>query len=850
MSPADSIELAKRVAPVLVTEDTRREEILSILAEAAEEETTAPLMTSPLQVMLLFQLVSTHNNIPKDRWTLFYRHYETLRDREIAKGGPSGTTIGKFKSQIDRIHYDAGYLLHLRAESAGGANAYFTVNEFSNLVRNQLTSDGFDDDNGTLTIEIAGLATNRLVFLRSQIEGQIAFDVRSLQEFMAAARLTTSPESSIKDRLFEIAGRAHWLHVFKIACSKIFASTAHEALREAVIALLDSLDAGDRSPDDRIVKTGANLALQLLADGAAVSLPLYRKKLVSRAVRVLSVPQRAIIWSLARVLDLSQSAILEPIFVEAINSGDEITRRATLRLLALLNRQDNGRHLAWIEALLLSSWPKTSSDVLEVFDSASFLSTHENIVAQFRKSQWQMTPKEVASWVDNLGVGDSEEPAPPPEVLVCGELPRLRSCRLIDAEGASTDLSVKYFGMNSAISIDTVPDDALPIWHVAKAAADFADSPSIGNAAAFIEQIIDRDQIEATKSLALPWVLQALVLHIDEIEALRTRKDELVRGRHGDPSMWHDTELRWQTKGVTQREFFPTKGAGGIPSTLVNDGAAPMVGRAIERSGNSALPELLELAKRKRGDSWALNTLLFYFVRCASAVADEALIDFLKEIPSIGEPTSPWLAGAFIKALPDAENRDELIGHLRGLMPIKRWLISRSSVALDTLVRIFVADPTFREVLQPIAMLDRAFYRGQNTNNRKIPSALIYNSDKDTGEISSSIASIELLEGRSVRSLSESVRMLMSSEQPPIQWFIHTLSRSSEEDREPIVLEISREILIRRQIRAAQMAYEKLSNFVEARPVDFTRTSEAERLNLPQHLSPSMQNILSVARVG
>ncbi|MBZ9816781.1 NACHT domain-containing protein [Mesorhizobium sp. CA7] len=842
LSPAAAIKLATRVAPILVSEDTRREEILSILAEAAEEETTAPLMTSPLQVMLLFQLVSTHNNIPKDRWTLFYRHYETLRDREIAKGGPSGTTIGRFKSQIDRIHYDAGYLLHLRAESAGGANAYFTVEEFADLVGNQLASDGFDDVGGTLAVEIADLATNRLVFLRSQIEGQIAFDVRSLQEFMAAARLTTSPESSIKDRLFEIAGRAHWLHVFKIACSKIFASTAHEALRETVIALIDSLDAGDRSPDDRIVRTGANLALQLLADGTAASLPLYRKKLISRAVRVLSVPQRSIISSLARVLDLSQNAILEPIFVEAINCGDDVTRRAALRLLALLTYQDKGRHFAWIEELLVSSWPNTSSDFLEVFDSTSFLAIQGDFVAKSRKSQWQAEPKEVASWVGDLGIGDPEEADPSPDVIVCGGLPRLQSCRLIDQDGVPTDFSIKYFSMTSAIQVDAVPDDALPVWHVAKAAADFSNNPSIGKAAAFMDQIIDRNQLEETKSLALPWVLHALVFHVDGIEALRGRKDEVVRGRHGNPSTWREAEVRWQTRGLMQIELFPTNGAGGIPSTLAKNGAPPLVGRVIERSGSSALVELLALAKRKRGDSWVLNTLLFYFVRNASAAADEKLIDFLKEIPISDDATSPWLAGAWIKALPDAKNRDELINRLRKLMPIRRWLISRSMAALDTLTGIFLADPTFREVLQPIAMLHRAFYRGPNVGGWKISEKMIFHEESDTNEVASSVASIRILEGWGTQGPLEDVRMLMQSEHPSVQWFLHTLSRNSEEEgRLPIVLELSREVLIRKKVRAAQTAYEKLSDFVEARPVNFTQRSEAERLNLPEQLLPPMQ---------
>lgn len=88
-----------------------------------KEAATAPLLTSPLQVMLFFQLVAIRATIPKDRWTLFQRHYELLRDREVSKGGVSGNTIRDFQQQIDGIHADAGFLLHLRAEAAGHAES-------------------------------------------------------------------------------------------------------------------------------------------------------------------------------------------------------------------------------------------------------------------------------------------------------------------------------------------------------------------------------------------------------------------------------------------------------------------------------------------------------------------------------------------------------------------------------------------------------------------------------------------------------------------------------------------------------------------------------------------------------
>ncbi|WP_143748686.1 NACHT domain-containing protein [Mesorhizobium sophorae] len=681
LDTSDALRLASRAAPILVSEETRRDEIMSILSDAANEEATAPLMTSPLQVMLLFQLVSTHNNIPKDRWTLFYRHYETLRDREIAKGGRNGHTIGKFRSQIDRIHYDAGYLLHLRSEGAGGANAFFTITEFSALVMDHLRRDGFEDDLRNLTHDIVDLATNRLVFLRCQVDGQVAFDVRSLQEFMAAARLTTSPEGSIKDRLYEIAGRAHWLHVFKIACSKIYASNTHEALREPIIALLDSLDAGDRSPDDRIVKIGARLALQLLTDGTASSLPIYRKKLVIRAIKLLSVPDRGVIWPLARALDLSNREMLEPFFVEAINSGDRVSRQSALRLLSAMIKDDHGQDFHWPLELLATFWPTTPSEILEIFDDISSIPNSYAIISKIRISLWQSSPAEAMTWLGSLEADYSEDRDTPSELLICGLTPRQKYCSLHNTEGKPTDISFSYFGLTSSVSIQQVPDEALPIWHVARAASNFSQEPTIAAARSFLDEIDELGLLEQAKNLRLPWVLRALLVNVDDVEALRARSKELHTGMHGDTSAWEAAEARWESNGITQQELVPTRGAGGIPSTFVTQGAPPPTGRRIEKGHVSALPELLDLVERLPTSIWALNTLLFYMSRTRIPLDERAnawLIGASLDKGDAPTPTLGWFALALVTAWPTAKDRGLLVERLRQILPIRQFSFPRA----------------------------------------------------------------------------------------------------------------------------------------------------------------------------
>jgi len=364
----DALELSRCLAQLLLSDEACREEVLSTMLSETADEATSTLMVSPLQVTLLFHLVSTHNNIPRDRWTLFNRHYETLRDREIAKGGYSGQIIRSYKTQIDRIHYDAGYLLQVRAETRGGSYAFFSIEEFSKLVSAQLEGDGYCDNLGTITQDIVRIATDRLVFLRCQIEGQVAFDVRSLQEFMAAARITTSPEGKIYERLYHIAGRSHWLHVVRIACSKIFASASNEALRDEIVRLVDSLDIGDRTIEDRIVNTGAVLASTLLGDGIAASTPAYRRRLLLRAVSILSTADELSYVNLITLIDRNVYLGISLILTEIFTTGSIGSRFSIVRLLIALANNGDSDVAQWASALLTDRWPSDPVTVLELLD--------------------------------------------------------------------------------------------------------------------------------------------------------------------------------------------------------------------------------------------------------------------------------------------------------------------------------------------------------------------------------------------------------------------------------------------------------------------------------------------------
>jgi hypothetical protein len=793
-------------------------------------------MTSPLQVMLLFQLVATHNNIPKDRWTLFLRHYETLRDREIAKGGVRGATIRQFKTQIDRVHFDAGYLLHLRAEDAGSANAFLSVSEFTDIVERQLLADGYDVEAKSLADEIASIATDRLVFLRCQVSDQVAFDVRSLQEFMAAARLTSSPESKIIPRLEAIAGHAHWLHVFKISCSKIFGSTGHEALRDQVIGLLDRLDAGDRSLDERLIKAGARLALHVVADGAAVSVPVFRRKLMARVVRLLSVPDDDLPILLAYALDVAERSTLEPLLVEVLSSGDAVTSRQARRLLAVLAARF-GDSQQWLPDLLADHWPSVPAEALYVFNAPAFLPRQAQLTELLKSAQWQSSPLQVSRWVNALEDPESDEP-PPKDLIICGGIGRAAESVLLRSDGAATDFYITFFPIASALEpTEASPPTAHPMWLLAHAAHTFSSDPTTVNAAEFLERASTVDVSTIPRELHLPWVLKALLVGIEGVEDLKARRRSVLDGQQGSPADWMDAEKRWLNVGVTEAELFPTAGEGGVPQNIALRGGPPIFSRRLQsehRSGShfpSALPVLLDLASRLPGYVWPFEALAHYVARRGAETPSEVgnyLVD-LSRSQEDGAAASRWLPAALIRLAKDGAN-GEIVAKLLEVLP-SRLPPPPVLESAELLAALFKADVSRRQLLQPIASALRFWRRPLDLMLSSLPEEAFTRAADDPPPIASSVVYLRSLRGHPLSS--EDIDELLGGDPMMIRYTLRNMRLNEPKDAAHPSLAAARAILTRRHPKAMSEAHTVLESHLESRPVVIKSAAIANELGLP-----------------
>lgn len=586
LDSANAVRFASRLAEVLITQESRRHEVVATLASASEDPSTAPLMISPLQVSLLFSLVVTRSDIPKDRWTLFERHYETLRDREIAKGGSSGELIRRFRAEIDRLHYDAGFILHVRAEKQGNASAHFTLGEFSELVERILRESIMDEaDVLRQAARLKDIATMRLVFLGDRNEGRIAFDVRSLQEFMAAARIMVSPEPAIKKRLLEIAMKSHWGHVFRIACSKIYAQTSLQAMRSEVLTILDNLDAGDLGDDYFQVQAGARLAIALLEDSTAGASEMDRDRLMNRAVHILGV-DCADATEIAGVADRVTRASLERALLMHLEDGGGVGYRNAIRVLLTISRNASHPLMGWAQTML-DDLKKPIVEPRDFLDLALPPNPSPAMKSTFLNVAWGAGPAAMRRWSGRaVELACASAMAPGISDLLNAET----RATVVDNGAAISTLSTTFIAITAYANLELEPSirDSNPSWKVVHATAQFSRSPSKASLAEVIRaaQGISRSELAIAD---MPWPVATLLSAISNGRSGEDVVCELEEGRHGEASDWLAAEDEWRVTGVQLTAL----GHPSLTATFLTDHLACPPSRRLSKTASAELDAIL-----------------------------------------------------------------------------------------------------------------------------------------------------------------------------------------------------------------------------------------------------------------
>jgi len=354
LMPSQALIYAERLVSTRCGQDKNRKNILlRKLKKACETQATARLMQSPLQVTIMTTLVERIGEPPRQRYALFSQYFRTIYEREIGREGPLSALLSNRQTDIKTIHYRAGLLLQTQSETAGGTESQLTDKSFENLVKARLSEVGLSEsENSKLLGQITDGSLQRLVFLVRPKAQHIAFEIRSLQEFMAAEALMSGKEASVLLRLKTIAPISHWRNVFLFAVGKIFAS--QEYLCENICFIC--LELNDRSYNKTAEETawGARLALDIITEGIAKPNPKYERQLVKIALELVEFPEYSTIMELANI----HHENLEDLFEKRIKSCLELSKTtahmgAWMLLIALI-----GKKIPWAVKSFEEQWPE------------------------------------------------------------------------------------------------------------------------------------------------------------------------------------------------------------------------------------------------------------------------------------------------------------------------------------------------------------------------------------------------------------------------------------------------------------------------------------------------------------
>jgi hypothetical protein len=272
-------------------DDVRAADAMTTLREAINNSLIAKLMQSPLQVTFMVTVVAAGRKPSKSRWQLFKDYYDTIYSRELQKAVPPFSEVLNERQQsIDTLHHDVGFILQCRAELSGETQADMPIVQFNEMVTTHLQDDGLQG--AELAQEqrlILGAASERLVFLTCKIKDRLSFDVRSLQEYMAAASLTAADSHVIINRLKAIAHSAYWRNTLLFAIGRFFVDTHLRNHRNLILSFCRGLNM-DGVIEHETCKLGSRLALEILESGTIGNTPAFVRDLADCALELLAFP--------------------------------------------------------------------------------------------------------------------------------------------------------------------------------------------------------------------------------------------------------------------------------------------------------------------------------------------------------------------------------------------------------------------------------------------------------------------------------------------------------------------------------------------------------------------------------
>lgn len=557
----------------------RRKTLLEIVATAIDKPLTARLMTSPLQVTFMVIVIAANGQPSESRWQLFTDYYRIIYDRELQKAiSPVSEVLSRRRQDIDALHHRVGFILQYRAELSGGTQADMTIGEFEWIVERFLDEAGL---HGTaLTAErqaIVDAARLRLVILTSRTAGRLRFEVRSLQEYMAAACITNDAASA-SQRLMAIAPSIYWRNTFLFAVNRFFADASLRERRGEIRLLCEDLNLN--LPTHTASRLGSQLALAILKSGSVGAIPLVARSLAACALEILQCPSSSHDGSPLK-LGAVYDSLMEIDYRETLTlllDQKQLARAEAAWMLLLFLEQ---RGVGWATSMAEARWPANIDDAETLMEAWLHFApppgtSSELVPAQARRLQKLIagiSPKACndllsrrlragrlasSGWLKELPTLFRHETLHSKGFITIADAPTI-TLQITPLVSSSCDAAAAALSMLVEESPHLSWLEMMPVF-------TFIAEPNATTLAAALRRLGDCQQrIDWDFWLTVsPWPLACCVPVHPTRESLHSTADRIPE-LFGDIGAWSEIEERWRTQGLSLREFLGPMSRGPLP---------------------------------------------------------------------------------------------------------------------------------------------------------------------------------------------------------------------------------------------------------------------------------------------
>lgn len=360
LDTTEALSYASRFAEQHFGQDViQRDKVLGRVTTAANDVATARLMRTPLQVTIMTLLLEGRERPPHGRYRLFDAYFDTIYRREANKPGPAGTLLESFRKDIEHLHEQVGLRLQAKSEHATSSEATLASSELRSMALQRLEStQGHEHVEAVkLADQIVGVATQRLVLLVPE-KDEIGFEVRSLQEYMAARAMTSGTDQELIVRLTAASSSAHWRNTWMLAVARALETREH--LRDTLLGVLRGIDA---DPLLKRIGLAPELARDLLVDAVAPEVPTFRQQLLDIMLGLLVLPPRPMEIGAVLVELADERPIYRSTITDALKRG--VDGREDTKAAVWLILRDLAQHVGVLPATARQLLHQVSLDTFE-----------------------------------------------------------------------------------------------------------------------------------------------------------------------------------------------------------------------------------------------------------------------------------------------------------------------------------------------------------------------------------------------------------------------------------------------------------------------------------------------------